>query len=656
MKFTADNPLVYTIKDKCRVCYTCVRSCPAKAIKVEGGQAYVIVERCIGCGNCVKVCSQGAKVYYKSLGDVVVMLESGKKAIACIAPSFPAEFAEIPDYKVFVGMLRSLGFSKVVEVGFGADLVAFKYKELFERKDKHYITSDCPAVMFFVRQYYPGLTENLAPVDSPAMAIAKVVREKYGDDYSLVFIGPCIAKKAESELFDHVMTFAELRQLFDIYGVKPENALPSDFDEPKAGRGAIFPVSSGLLQTINRPLSFDNNGIVVADGHKYFKEAIKEFAEGTLSDFHLELLACEGCINGAGFTNKDSIYKKKNRIAEYVRQKLENLDTEKWNENFEKYSKLDLTRTFEPMDRRLPLPSEDEIQAVLRRMGKLTKNDYLDCGACGYDTCREHAIAVAQGLAEPETCLPYTIEKLHQSIRELEDTRQALVQSEKLASMGQLSAGIAHELNNPLGVITLYANILKDETDKNSQLYSDLETIAEQAERCKKIVGGLLNFARKQQVNLRQTDLYEFVCSAIKGIVIPDNVDVTVHNNLSDRMVWIDCDQMQQVVLNLVKNAIEAMPQGGKVEILLYDQDEDKVVIEVKDNGTGIAPENLDRIFTPFFTTKEQGKGTGLGLPLVYGIIKMHKGQIFVKSNNDPRKGDTGTTFVIKLPRNPKNI
>jgi signal transduction histidine kinase len=262
-----------------------------------------------------------------------------------------------------------------------------------------------------------------------------------------------------------------------------------------------------------------------------------------------------------------------------------------------------------------------------------------------------------QGLAEDEMCLPYSIEKLHKSVKDLNisnkmlaSTQQALKKSEKLASMGQLSAGIAHELNNPLGVITMYSNILKDETPEDDPVREDLDLIVEQAARCKKIVGGLLNFARKNQVYLTPTNLIDFIKQSIASIIKPNNVTIKFENSTTNPMANIDNDQMMQVLTNLEKNAVEAMPDGGTLSIKLSG-DTDHVNISISDQGTGISKENMEHIFTPFFTTKGIGKGTGLGLPLVYGIVKMHKGQIDIDSNADPQLGPTGTTFTLNIPR-----
>ncbi|MEW6135531.1 MAG: [Fe-Fe] hydrogenase large subunit C-terminal domain-containing protein [Bacteroidota bacterium] len=654
------NQLVFTIKDRCRVCYTCVRECPVKAIRIINGQAEVVSERCIGCGNCVKVCSQGAKIYLQSKFEVYELLESHEKIAALVAPSFPAEFEEIDDYRILVGMIRALGFSYVFEVGFGADMVAREYNRLFEEHpDIGYISSDCPATTFYIRHYYPHLVSRLAPIVSPMVAMTRIVRTAYSPELKVIFIGPCVAKKAESIEVDEAITFQELRDLFIERNIRADMVTPSEFDPPRAGKGGIFPVSRGLLQTTNIREDVTEVNIVVAEGKESFKEAVKEFDSGLINTHHLELLCCKGCIMGPGMSKNGERYARRTRVARYVKQKLSLESLREWEANVEKFSNVDFRTTFTPEDRRQPLPTPAQIEEVLKSMGKISPRDHLNCGACGYDTCSDHAVAIALGYAEPEMCLPYAIEKLHKSINDLNisneklsQAKAALKQSEKLAHMGQLSAGIAHELNNPLGVITMYANILLEECGENDPIRKDLELIVEQANRCKKIVGGLLNFARKNQVNLSETHLPEFAQRSLESVVIPPNIKASLVNEMDNPICFLDQDQMMQVLTNLEKNAVEAMPaEGGEIKLTLSDTPEE-VIISLSDTGSGIPKENMDKIFTPFFTTKEVGKGTGLGLPLIYGIVKMHKGKISVMSNADPKQGPTGTTFTLTLPRN----
>lgn len=654
-----DIKLVNTVKERCKICYTCVRECPTKAIKIANGQAEVLQNRCIGCGNCIKVCSQDAKLFYNSIDNILNLVKNEENVIALVAPSFPAEFSELEDYRILIGMIRQLGFKYVQEVAFGADLVALKYRELLEsKKQEHYFSSDCPAIVDFVEKYYPHLIKHLIPVVSPMVATSRVIRQKYGDDVKLVFIGPCIAKKSESTEVDEVMTFRELRTIFAMQNIKPGNTTGSDFDGPVGGMGSIFPISRGLLQTVDIKEDVLEEKIIVADGRVNFHQAIKEFDAGLIKSNHLELLCCEGCIMGVGMTKAGQRYSKSSLISSYVHNKLANLNKEEWQKNIDLYKGINLDNDFEENDQNILTASFDQIKTILKDMGKFAPADHLNCGACGYDTCEEHAIAIYKGLAESEMCLPYTLDKLHKYNQELAVTndklvtmQQALRQSEKLAHMGQLSAGIAHELNNPLGVIIMYSNLLLEDCPANSQIKSDLELIVQQSGRCKNIVSGLLNFARNNQVHYEKVDLKKLVEDSLHSIVIPENIAIKRDFRLTDENAMLDNEQMIQVLSNLVKNAIEAMHDGGTITLQL-EEDNGNVIFKISDSGSGIADEDMDKLFTPFFTTKAPGKGTGLGLPTVYGIVKMHKGDISVKSNNNKDAGPTGTTFKIVVPRN----
>lgn len=655
-----NNALVYTIEDRCRVCYTCVRECPARAIQIIRGQAQVINDRCIACGNCTKVCSQGAKVYQKSIQDVITLPQNNKKVIAIIAPSFPAEFDDLDNHKQFVGMIKALGFNYVLEVSFGADLIAREYKKLFQDSSTFHISSDCPAIARYIELYYPHLVENLAPIESPMVAISKVARMMYGDDTKIVFIGPCLAKKEETDLVDEVLTFTELRELFKEKGISPKSSLSSDFDPPYSGKGSIFPISRGLVQTADIEDDIINGNVIIADGKKAFQEAVKEFDSGTIHT-HLELLCCEGCVMGPGMSPNGNLYKRNSLVSNYVKEKINTYDEKSWEEDILEYSKIDFSTKHTVNDQRLPRPTQDQINDILQKMGKSTPEDHLNCGACGYDTCEEHAIAIIEGLAENEMCLPYTIDKLHSSIQELAvsndklvSVQQALNQSEKLANMGQLSAGIAHELNNPLGVIIMYSNILLEECPKDSQMMKDLKLIVEQGNRCKKIVGGLLNFARKNQVNKKEIDIKKIIKLSLSSVIIPQNIDIKTSFKLNSPIIALDKEQIVQSFSNLMKNGIEAMQSGGKLNIQVSEHNEN-MTISISDTGHGIEQNDLDKIFEPFYTTKEIGIGTGLGLATTYGIIKMHKGNITVESNTDKNKGETGTTFTITLPKNKHN-
>ena len=654
---------ITTLKERCRMCYTCVRECPAKAIRISTGQAEIIAERCIACGNCVRVCSQGAKQPVTSIDKVDALLASGRQVAACVAPSFPAEFGEI-DYHQLVGMIRRLGFRRVLEVSFGADLVAREYRELLTRPDEHrYIATSCPAIIGYVQRYYPELIDCLAPIVSPMIATARAARQVYGSSAAVVFIGPCIAKKAEADSpslagdVDAVLTFAELREMFGRAGYTADTVEPSEFDPPHGGIGGIFPVGRGMLQAASIQEDLMTGEVVATQGRTHVVEAIKEFASGQLGAKLLEALCCEGCIMGAGITSELPLFGRRRQVRQYVCKRAETLDQARWLEEMQRAAILDLTRTFQANDQRIPAPQDVQFYEVMARMGKFTPQDELNCGACGYDTCRDHAIAICKGLAESEMCLPHTIEQLRQAVKEVEasnrqlaEAQEALMQSEKLASMGQLAAGIAHEVNNPLGVVLMYAHLLLDSCEKGSPMRDDLVMIAEQADRCKKIVAGLLHFARQNKLARYPADVRELADRALKAVKVPDRITLKVEHHREDCVAEIDRDQIVQVLTNLINNAIDAMESGGTLTIETGG-DEYRVWLSVGDTGTGISEENLKKVFDPFFTTKPLGKGTGLGLAVTYGIIKMHCGDIQIQSNTQPSNGPTGTTFTVTLPR-----
>lgn len=565
-------------------------------------------------------------------------------------------------------MLRALGFDSVHEISLGADLVAQAYRRLLEEDPEgRYITTPCPAAVSYVRKYHPRLMPFLAPIVSPMVAMARVLRHDLGPDIKVVFMGPCVAKKRASIDTTHVevdavLTFAELRDMFQRRGIRPEDFKGDDhFDPPYGGLGAVFPISGGLLQTAGLTADLLNGELIVAEGRGEFIHAISEFDLSHADTRLLDVLSCAGCFAGPGMTSDETMLQRRSRVSAFARERLAGLTDEEMagvTDALEKYAALDLTREYQADAQTLgDSATPEELDEILHRMGKFRTDDLLNCGACGYDTCIDHAHAVYAGLADSDMCLPHTIEQLQFAYKELEvshksleEAKEALERSGKLASMGQLAAGIAHEVNNPLGTLLLHANLLLEECEDQDEIKTDLETIVDQANRCKRIISGLLNFARQNRVVRQPTNVSELVDKVIRTAPTAENVTVTVQDRLSDPIAEIDGDQIVQVLTNLFTNAQQAMPDGGSLTILLSD-DPDTVTIRVSDTGEGIARENMARLFDPFFTTKQVGMGTGLGLAVTHGIVKMHRGQIYVESNHDPACGPTGTTFTIELPR-----
>ena len=249
-------------------------------------------------------------------------------------------------------------------------------------------------------------------------------------------------------------------------------------------------------------------------------------------------------------------------------------------------------------------------------------------------------------------CLPYLIDKLERAYKELQETQEQLQSAEKLASIGQLAAGVAHELNNPLGSILIFTDLLKQqitERIKDKQTLEDLDLIAEETKRCRNIVSNLLNFARQSKLTISKVDIYDIISNVIRTLSIkPENskVKFSIITETDNAIIDGDEEQLKQVFLNIITNAAEAVEDTDIKEVTVtINKTEYNLIIVVSDTGIGIPKENFSKLFTPFFTTKKIGKGTGLGLPISYGIVKMHRGSIEFKS-----EVGKGTQCIVKLP------
>ncbi len=657
---------IYTVGEMCKKCYSCVRVCPTKAIEVHGGQANIIEEKCISCGHCVPRCSQGAKRVRSSVAQVQALLAganagAGSRPVrVMLAPSFPAAFLDAAPERV-VGALAGCGFAAVHEVAFGADLVSYAYHELYASgrgNGRFLISSPCPAVVSFVEKMHPELVPHLAPVKSPMEAMAMVIRERLDPAAAIVFVGPCVAKKDEagrSNLVDAVLTFAELVELFEALGIDYRRSPPREFDPPLANLGKIYPVTGGLLKAASIDADILESRVSVVEGSSRVSDILEVLGarvergdEGGSAMF--DLLFCEGCIAGPIMPNELTFYERKKYIVDYMKRRPLVGDIGAWAEAHREYLDLDLGKSFRAATaREAPVP-EAEIARILALTGKFKSEDELNCRACGYESCRDKAVAVYRGIAEVEMCLPYLISKLEVAIRDLTDNQQRLIQAEKLASMGQMAAGIAHEINNPLGVVLMYAHLLKDELDGGAENGADVERIIREAERARQIVRGILNFARKEHVRRESSDINALLEQSVEAFRARSpalQFELELDGSLAPHAV--DADQMRQVFDNIIANAAEATSGSGTVRVRSEEEPGGFRVL-ISDSGPGIPEEALPKLFTPFFTTKPPGKGTGLGLAVCYGIVKMHGGSI--QAGN---LGEGGAFFEIRI-RDPESV
>ena len=669
--------VVYTLPDKCRRCYHCVRECPVKAIRVKEGQAEVVDDLCISCGTCMRVCHQKAKDYRDDVADTWSLLASNEPVTALVAPSFVAAFEDVHPGQILAG-IRKLGFDRVVEVAYGAELVAEEYarfmREVTDESDAGpsedvkppYIASPCPALVTLIEMHYPNLIPHLVPIVSPMVAIARYLRaqarEAGEESPNLVFIGPCVTKKAETvdlqeKGLELALTFKELKEMFLARNIYLEELEQTECDPPHPRLARIFPVSGGLLKSAAIDADVVESDVLVAEGNDVV-EVIETLESDQVDYRFLDMLFCEGCIDGPAMDTEQSLMQRRKKVVDYTRDRVRQLGNPA--EAPPRPKDLNLRRDYSVRGYTMPLPPKEELLRILEQMGKAGPEDELNCSACGYPTCREKAVAVYRGLAEPEMCLPTMVDQLEDALQELETsyhrlyethdklqaTQEELVHAEKLSSLGQLSAGVAHELNNPLGGILLYSNLIREE-NVPEEVEDYVRTIGQEAARCRDIVSGLLNFARQSRVQLEPTDINAFIREVYEDFTREVSSGINVELDLDDDLreeAEIDAGQLRRVLLNLLRNALEAVGDEGEIRLsTVYQEGSNELQIVVSDDGVGISEENMSKLFTPFFTTKEQG--TGLGMPIAYGIVKMHRGQIAV----DSEEGD-GTKVTITLP------
>ncbi|MFP3899058.1 MAG: [Fe-Fe] hydrogenase large subunit C-terminal domain-containing protein [Dehalococcoidia bacterium] len=637
---------ILTIEEKCRGCYACVRSCPAKAIEVKEGIARVRDERCVACGYCTNICAVGAKQARSDIDVVWQLLAQPSPVIAVLSSVLPAAFPRIRP-KQMVSALKKLGFSEVMETAFGAELVCREYARfLAENRTKPVLSSACPAMVSFIEKFYPQLIGNLAPIVSPTVAMGRVIKWQYDPEAKVVFIGPCIAKKAESEdemvrgVIDAVLTFLELNEMLATRGIDPASEEDGQLSGPVPSLGRLWPVPGGLLRIAGIPSDNMSTDIVVAEGIDRAISVLREFVEGKTKTRFLDIFFCQGCIGGPAIDNDLSLFERRRLISDYASQEADAARTEG---DIVKYAGIDLSRKFVNRYAELPVPDEQEIRRVLRQINKLESEDQLNCGACGYKSCRDLATAVCQGVAEVEMCWPYLVERL-------ENTQDELIRIEKMTSLGQMAASIAHEINNPLAGVLVYTKLLSkklaDGTYKKEEALDYLSKMWSEVSRCSKIIRNLLDFARQSQPMLRPVDVnqvIEQVLAMVGHQAHLQNVEVVKELDPSLPKVMADFDQLQQVFTNLMLNGIQAMAEGGALTLRTSVAD-NQVRIDVQDTGCGIPKDHLSKLGTPFFTTKEKGRGVGLGVAVVYGIVERHKGKVAVES-----EVGKGTTFTVYL-------
>lgn len=397
------NP-VYTLSNECHDCYKCIRECPVKAIKIENGHASVIGERCIACGNCVKACPSNAKRVRTDIDKAKNLIRAQKDVYVSLAPSWSGVF-DVSEEKM-VSILKRLGFKGVSETALGAQEVSIKTAEMLNNAEKGlFISSACPVIVNFIRKYRPEFAACVTPVGSPAMTHARMLKDKYGENISIVFIGPCIGKKNEADeykLFDVALTFEELKlwlndEAIDISSIPadPENK----FVPKSAYEGSLYPIDGGMNETIRKIGIKKEVQLMDISGLLSFERALNQLNPDKLDKIiFVEALSCEGgCVAGPCIsTEKAGI--------SIVSDVLTNVKTR------EIIPKVPETVVDMDVVPKKVVTSEypiEDILKTLKKIGKHTVDDELNCGGCGYATCRDLAKALLDGDAETSMCVSY---------------------------------------------------------------------------------------------------------------------------------------------------------------------------------------------------------------------------------------------------------
>lgn len=387
---------------RCRDCYKCLRECPVKAIKYIDHEARIIEDRCILCGKCTVVCPQNAKRVHSEIADVEALLASGKPVVASVAPSFVSAFG-LKDFLPLGIALGKLGFTAAEETAVGANIVTSEYEKLLETGEyKNFITSACPAINRMIQLYYPKALKYLAPVASPMVAHARLLRKRF-PDAAIVFIGPCIAKKREgreSGLISAVLTFNELNTMFNARSIDPKKVAAVSAGGAENNRSKYYPISRGIIKSFNKlPKGYE---YVAVDGVKRSFDVLDDI--DSLEGMFIEINCCEyACINGPATLKTEGALKSNESVRKYA---LSSLTDESAGAYIDPEG-VDLAEGHPRITLGNVVPSERDIRATLAKTGKIKPEDELNCGACGYPTCREKAIAVLNGNADLDMCIPY---------------------------------------------------------------------------------------------------------------------------------------------------------------------------------------------------------------------------------------------------------
>ena len=702
--------IVYTDKERCQACSACLRVCRSKSIIIKDGKSEIIKESCLNCGACLTACSKSAKRYQTGLDSVGKILEKGKAALI-LAPSYvivaKRRYSCSPEQ--FCTALRNLGFSLIYEASFGADVVTKVYLDYLTdllktkgRENTHVITSPCPSLMNFMEKHTPVLLDEFAPIMSPMAAQAVLVRQWNHGQVSIVGASPCMAKKSELldpelGLYEQKITFEELGELIDRRGIIPADLEESDFDGIQALYGAGFPVSGGLTKALE-PFTCDygfnllSRDYLIIEGEdrstKFLRQMARQKTGGqSLSGYPLlmDILYCEGCIMGKSLGVDADFWENRRIITDYTEKRFVKLQHEskeyagysisvknnveapefrQWLEIVEQLIQENkFTRHWRSMEYHKKEPNQEELRKILEYDGKYTREDELNCGACGYETCRERAIAVFNGENQPGGCIVHVKYEAKTSKEE----------NKRLHELDQLKSDflstVSHELRTPLTSVLGFSRIIKrklgevivpqlktDDKKTNrtiKQIEDNVEIIISESQRLTNLINDVLDLSKmdagKIEWVMEPISVEEVIAQATAATSsLFEHKDLELRIDLEELpQIRGDRDRLIQTVINLISNAVKFTERGFITCQARVTGNE--VTISIADTGMGIAQEDLPKVFEKFKqvgdTLTDKPKGTGLGLAICKQIIEQHGGRIWVESEIGK-----GSTFLFTVP------
>ncbi len=425
-------------KSNCKNCYKCIRHCPVKSIRFSANQAHIIGDECILCGQCFVVCPQNAKAIVDETEKAKVLLQGDAPVYVSLAPSFVANYdgAGIEAMRI---ALKKLGFADVEETAIGATIVKKEYERLLREEHREIlITSCCHSINLLIQKYFPHLLPYLADTVSPMQAHCMDIKRRH-PNAKTVFVGPCVSKKDEADMYggivDVVLTFEELSSWLEKENIK----LEGDDSPCENSRARFFPTTGGILKTLSEHL--DGYSYVAVDGVENCIAALHDIENGTVKNCLIEMSACIGsCIGGP-------VMEKNRRSPVYSYMSVSKFAGK---EDFavDQPKTITLKKYIDPIERKNNIPNDDEITKILRQMGKTKPSDELNCGSCGYDTCRQKAIAIYQGKAEVSMCLPYLKDKAESfSDTIVKNTPNGLVVLNENLEIQQINEAARHIMN-----------------------------------------------------------------------------------------------------------------------------------------------------------------------------------------------------------------